>query len=260
MNYDHQSRLGTGRARMTDSFPPFEYANLSERPAGPFVSAASRLLRGVREVQDEIGPYAAAWRASNSAALSADLADRPLWAVLGDSLSQGIGASAFDRGWVGQLQGRLAVEGPDFRVLNLAVSGARVADLLERQVPALTRLGAAGVTASLATVLIGSNDLVRKRYRLGLADRFQRLLDALPAGTVIGNLPNPRQAAREVNELIDVAVAERGLVLADLRGGRPGSWRGRLAADHFHPNDLGYAGMAEVFHRAISPRLAADRS
>ena len=28
-------------------------------------------------------------------------------------------------------------------------------------------------------------------------------------------------------------------------------WRGKLAADHFHPNDRGYAGMAEVMRRAV---------
>jgi lysophospholipase L1-like esterase len=244
---------------MTDSSlgdpASFDYPNLSGRPAGPFVSVASRLLSGVRAVQAEIEPYAAAWRVDNGAALADPTSPRPLWAVLGDSLSQGIGASGHDQGWVGQAQRQLAAAGRDFRVLNLSVSGARVQDLIDRQVPALTRLAAGGIAPALATVLVGSNDLVRKKYRLGLADRFHLLLDQLPAGTVVANLPNPHQVAHEINALILAAVAERGLVLADLRGGDRSSWRGRLAADHFHPNDRGYAGMADVFATAITRGL-----
>jgi lysophospholipase L1-like esterase len=259
----HAKALGRDALDMTGSIvedpSPFDYPNLSGRPAGPFVSLASRFMSGVREVQAEIEPYAAAWRASNARALADPEDQRPLWAVLGDSLSQGIGASAFDRGWVGEVQRGLAAQGHDFRVLNLSMSGARVQDLIDRQVPALSRLAVTGVWPSLATVLIGSNDLVRKKYRLGLAGRFHRLLDLLPAGTVVANLPNPRQVAQEVNELILTAVRERGLVLADLRAGRPSSWRGKLAADHFHPNDLGYAGMAAAFTLAIAEKSGRPR-
>jgi hypothetical protein len=41
------------------------------------------------------------------------------------------------------------------------------------------------------------------------------------------------------------------LVVADLRAHGPRSWRGRLAADRFHPNDAGYAAMARVFDVAL---------
>jgi lysophospholipase L1-like esterase len=47
-------------------------------------------------------------------------------------------------------------------------------------------------------------------------------------------------------------VAHRGLGLAEFRDPRIRTWKGRLAADDFHPNDVGYAGMAEIFSEALT--------
>jgi lysophospholipase L1-like esterase len=220
----------------------FDYSNLNDRPRGPFVTLASRLLPGVRAVQEQIEPYASAWQRHNIAALGAT---GPLWVALGDSMTQGIGAPAYDRGWVGQLAARM----PGWRVVNLAISGGRVRDVLDRQLPALAALG---VDPDLITVLAGSNDLMNPRYRLELAADLRELMQRLPPGTVVGNQPGTYAAALEVNRIIDDAVAERGLVLAELRDPRTRHWRGKLAADHFHPNERGYAGMAEIFEEAIA--------
>jgi lysophospholipase L1-like esterase len=220
----------------------FDYSNLNDRPPGPFVTLASRLLPGVRTVQEQIGPYAEAWRRHNIAALAAT---GPLWVALGDSMTQGIGAPAYDRGWVGQLAARM----PGWRVVNLAISGGRVRDVLDRQLPALSALGA---VPDLVTVLAGSNDLMNPRYREQLGTDLRALLQRLPAGTVVGNQPGTYAAALEVNRIIDDAVAEHGLVLAELRDPRTRHWSGKLAADHFHPNERGYAGMAEIFADAIA--------
>ncbi len=228
-----------------------DYVNLNERPPGRIVSLAARVLPGVREVQDQVVPYAAAWSAQNDAALAAT---GPLWVALGDSMTQGIGAGAHDRGWVGQLAARM----PGWRVVNLAIAGGIVRDVLDRQLPALDGLG---VVPDLVTVMIGSNDMFNPRYRPRLASDLPELLDRLPPGTVVGNQPGPFSAALEINRMIDEAVAHRGLVLAEFRDPRTRNWRGRLAADHFHPNELGYAAMAEIMEEAVrrrrrpSPRL-----
>lgn len=223
----------------------FSYDNLSGRPPGRFVTLAGRLLRGIRQVQAEVGPYAAAWRQSNAAVMTRS---GPLWVALGDSLTQGIGASAYDRGWVGQLAEQLAQNSRPMRVLNLAVTGARVCDVLDRQLPVLGRLDE---EPALITVLIGSNDLFKLGLRKALPAAFEQMLTQLPAGTVVANLPNPNAAADAVNTLLAKAVRERGLVLADMRGHRTTNWKGKLAADSFHPNDRGYAGIARVFADAI---------
>ena len=75
-----------------------------------------RLRPGVAATLGMTDEYRRYWEESNERARRAD---GPLWVVLGDSTAQGIGASAPDRGYVGQLlrrlrerQGRLSVCGP----------------------------------------------------------------------------------------------------------------------------------------------------
>ena len=106
----------------------------------------------------------------------------------------------------------------------------------------------------LVTCLIGSNDLMNPKHRDGVGDRYAKLVDLLPPGTVIGNQPGTFEAALEVNDIIDEAVGRRGLVLAELRDPRTRHWRGKLSPDHFHPNDRGYAGIADVFAEALTRR------
>ncbi len=240
--------------------PAFDYSNLSDRPTGPVLRTLSALLPGVRRVQDQVAPWARAWEAHNRRVLAQD---GPLWVALGDSMTQGIGASAPERGWAGQLSERLAGAGWQHRLVNLSVSGARVEDVLDRQLPALdAALAASGAAdAALVTVVIGSNDIVAARHRDGLVERFAQMLDRLPPA--LGR----RQPARTPGgrrALVDALLRERAadgrLVLADMREEGPRSWRGRLAADLFHPNDLGYADMATVVERALDRSgLTQDR-
>ena len=128
------------------------------------------------------------------------------------------------------------------------MSGAHTADLIRRQLPALQALSSA---PDLVTVMVGSNDLVRRSRRKGLPERFQTLLEAVPVGTVVSTLPNPTPTANAANKVITSVARERGLVVAEMRGGRIASWRGKLAADHFHPNEFGYAALADVFAAAL---------
>ena len=215
----------------------FDYSNLSGREPGLFLRTASALSRGVRDVQAQVNPYAQWWQDQNRRALDGE---GPLWVALGDSMTQGIGASAPDRGWVGQLMPRLR-----HRVVNLSVSGGLIRDVVDRQVPALLGLG---VRPDLVTVMIGSNDLFNRRQRHLVEQHVTELVDALPDGTVVATLPQPRAAAQAFNEAIASAGRFR---LAEFRDPRLRSWSGRLAADRFHPNDRGYAGMATLMGEAV---------
>ena len=227
----------------------FSYSNVSHRPPARFLTALSYVHRGVRDVQDQVRPYAGWWRESNLRALSSGL---PLWVAIGDSMTQGIGATAPDRGWVGQLSMRLAARGWEHGIVNLGVNGARVEDALTRQLPVLDSLHAAGQQVALVTVVIGSNDIVLRRHRQHLLDRFGRLLEHLPSGTVVSNLPNGRREARATDRLLREREASGHVVRADTRGLAPASRRGMLASDAFHPNDRGYAVIADAFDRALS--------
>lgn len=219
----------------------FGYSNLSGRPSGPLLSLASLLLPGVRSVQRQVEPYAHEWERHNRAAVAAS---GPLWVALGDSMAQGIGASAYDRGWVGQLAAHL----PAHRLVNLSFYGGRVSDVLERQLPAMEAIG---VAPDLVTVIIGSNDLISKKLRSELPAALAELLRRVPRGTVIGSQPGGRPGSLEFNRQVDAAAAAGHVRVAEFRDRRMRSWRGKLSRDHFHPNDLGYAGMAEIVAEAL---------
>lgn len=218
----------------------FTYDNRTGRGPGRVIRTLGVALPGVRRVWSQVEPYADAWRAHNLRVL--DQAG-PRWIVLGDSMSQGIGASSYDEGWVGQLADQMPVR--DLRVVNLSATGARTRDLID-QVPAYDVLGPR--PSDLVTVLIGSNDLFAGRaLRDALPAAFGDLLERLPAGAVVATLPQPRAAASGANAHIERAVARDRVRVVDLRISGPTSWRGKLAEDWFHPNDAGYAAIAGAF-------------
>jgi lysophospholipase L1-like esterase len=233
----------------------FTYDNRTGRGPGRATRVLGTVLPGVAAVWRQVEPYADAWRADNRRNL-----DRPgrRWVVLGDSLSQGVGASSHDAGWVGQLRGRLAADGDDLQVVNLSATGARVRDVLDQQLPLLHRLGPR--EDDLVTVLVGSNDLVGARgRRTELPAAFAELVGRLPPGAVVATLPQPSGAATLANEHLERAASTGAVVVVDLRVTGPRSWRGRLAGDFFHPNDAGYAAIATAFEPTVRNRLARGR-
>ncbi len=213
------------------------------------MSVLGTVVPGIGRVHAQTGPYAEAWRARNLTALTRP---GPRWVVLGDSLCQSIGAPAPDRGWVDQLHARLGLE---HTVVNLSASGAVAADLLDTQLPVWRALPARtddDPRPDLLTVLVGSNDLFRRANRRALPGRFRALVDQLPAAAVVATMPQPRQASRAVNAVLAVTP---GVVVADM--GQVQSWRGRLADDHFHPDETGYGLIADVFAPSVATALRA---
>jgi lysophospholipase L1-like esterase len=231
---------------MGDVQTRLEYDNESHRPGGWFVRLSARLSPGVRKVQAQIGPYARAWEEANAATLGTP---GPLWVVLGDSMSQGIGASRYDCGWVSQLEVLLEQAGSLYRVFNLSVYGARVDDVLTRQLPTLRALD---VEPDLVTVLIGSNDIVSRKHRRDLLGNYRELLRRLPPGSVVASPFGNFGLGKQINALVAEEAADRGLKVLHHRDDESlASWKGKLAEDHFHPNDLGYSGLAEAFFKTI---------
>lgn len=233
----------------TTSQNEFDYDNLIGRPPGRYLSAAARFSKGVRSVQEQIPIYAAQWLTRNAAELRQS---KPLWVVLGDSMAQGIGAETYLGGWSGQLHGKLLAAGKDYRMINLSISGARVEDVLNRQLPAMAALG---VEPALVTMMIGSNDMPRKAYRQAAPALFAQVLEQLPAGSVVANLPGNGAMQIAFDQQLHARAKAGHIIIANMRSaGGPRSWRGMLAADHFHPNDAGYAVLASAFARALGLR------
>jgi lysophospholipase L1-like esterase len=124
-----------------------------------------------------------------------------------------------------------------------------VTDVVGQQLPAMRGLPPSGnaTVSDIVTVLIGSNDLLGRRNRADLPSQFGVLIRQLPHGSIVSTLPQPRRAASAVNSALETARATGALRVLDMRRNGPRSWRGRLAADHFHPNEAGYQAIAEAF-------------
>lgn len=224
-------------------------------------SVVGRWRDGIRSTSAQVDQYRWAWEDHNASTLHAD---GPLWVVLGDSAAQGVGASSPFHGWVGQaLAGLRDGSGEPWRVVNLSVSGARVHDVLDHQLPRLWRLDArlrAGgrPPISLVTCAVGGNDMYRSRS-WQIAERFPRLLRGLPGAgqigsgsrTIITTLPQglARRRAELANDIIAGQAPDRGLDVADLWATTGPPWQGNYAEDFFHPNDRGYGHWV----RAILP-------
>jgi acyl-CoA thioesterase-1 len=174
-----------------------------------------------------------------------------LYVALGDSTAQGIGASRPGNGYVGILADRIRVlSGRTVRTVNLSVSGARAADLIEYQLPRLAKL-----QPDVVTLAIGANDIAAFEP-VAFERDLGRILDAVPPTTVVADLPcfhfpaNERKV-RVANEIVRRLATDRGLRLAPLhavtRRQTPILALTQAAGDLFHPNDRGYRVWASAF-------------
>ena len=182
-----------------------------------------------------------------------------VYAALGDSAAQGIGASAPERGYVALVADALRAEtGRPVLVVNLSSSGARVRDVIQDQLPRLARLD-----ADVVTVGIGGNDL--RRYDAAAFERdVQALVRQLPPNTVVADAPyfmhgRFEVAAQEAADVLGGRAERRGLRVARLHEQmRRRGWWSMLtdyAADWFHPNDRGHRVWASAFLAALGADL-----
>ena len=148
----------------------------------------------------------------------------------------------------------------------VAVSGARVADVLAEQVPKV-----AGLRPDLVLISVGANDTIHLTGRGTFRRTYEDLVRALPAGVPVvllgvpdmGAIPRFLQPLRAVSgwrgRRIDAEVrrvaAATGAVYADIAGPTGPPFRrhpGRyFAADDFHPGDAGYGLWADAVLTAL---------
>jgi acyl-CoA thioesterase-1 len=182
--------------------------------------------------------------------------------ALGDSLTQGVGSSSPATSFVSVLAEDLAVRSDGtVRVVNLSVTGATTAELVQDQLPALEQtlreLRSQGVPVGLVTLCIGSNDAGStspEQYRRDLAT----VLDALPPGTYVTDVPDfnggPRREAAAALAAVarEEVLARDHLVLVPLERYTADQDLGDYAADFFHPSDSGYERYVQAFRDTIA--------
>ena len=185
---------------------------------------------------------------------------RVVW--LGDSTAAGVGALNSAGALPSQVADGLA--GPSVSVL--AVSGSRVADVLDDQVPKV-----AGLEPDLVLISVGANDTIHLTGRGAFRHTYEKVVRALPSGVPIvllgvpdmGAIPRFAQPLRTVSgwrgrnldaEVRQVA-AGTGAIYADIAGPTGPPFRRDpnqyFAADDFHPSDAGYGLWAEAVLKVL---------
>lgn len=207
---------------------------------------AGGLLPGATARRSQIERHAQEWATAN---IAADGLPGPVWAVLGDSTAQAIGASSIGSGYVGGVGAWLSArDGVTWNVLNISRSGARVADVLDEQLPLLQET----TDPALVSCAIGVNDLLRRTA--DLETKFDLVAQQLPPGSLLANLPrglHERRAA-QLNQHLANLTRRYDLRLVDLWAVTGPPWRGRYSADQFHPNDAGYSAWTRAFITTLS--------
>ena len=225
--------------------------------AGLATTAVRRRLDEVRQVRRSVAEYREHWR--DLAEAHDPDSDAVRYVALGDSAAQAVGASTPEAGYVATVAQHLAgTTGRDVDMFNLAVSGAKAADVLEDQLP---RLAALGFVPDVVTLGIGGNDVVDRRISVeAFLDTMAEVLAELPPGSYVADPPGfliPPFEARSDAMAVGVRplIRDAGHHLVALhratRSAGHLGWVRNVAADAFHPNDRGYAGWAAAFIEAL---------
>lgn len=182
-----------------------------------------------------------------------------VYVAIGDSTGIGLGARD-GGGYVDRLFARIEQKRPDSTLLNLSAAGATTADVIDKQLPRLT-----DARATLVTVCVGMNDLLRGREIRQFAEDYETLVAKLRQSDkliVIANLPDVASAPAmkgRTDESFRLRLGQFNKVIADIAGrhsvplidlyklsdellrSRPECF----SSDGLHPSDLGYTYWAE---------------
>jgi lysophospholipase L1-like esterase len=180
------------------------------------------------------------------------------YVAIGDSTSEGLddpdGQGGY-RGWANRLAEKLAALQGSVLYANLAIRGRTTRQIRDEQLaPALA------MRPDLATVVAGTNDLLRPRFHPEAVtthlEAMQRALIGIGATVISFTLPDLRpvmpfarilgERTEVLNEAIRAACAGSGAILCDLAkhsvASDPRLWSG----DRLHANSLGHARIAEA--------------
>lgn len=185
-------------------------------------------------------------------------ANATMYVALGDSTAQGIGASKPEKGYVGLLAEALAQKTRrPVHVINLSRSGAKIQDVLERQLPELQKLMLP--VDAVITLNIGSNNIGgynAQEFEAGM----EQIVKQMPPQTVVGDIPyfgggrgnGGERNASDASVIIANLAKKYNLRLAQLhQATRLGHGVRDFAADFFHPSDRAYQKWFKAFWEVL---------
>jgi acyl-CoA thioesterase-1 len=193
--------------------------------------------------------------------------------VMGDSTAAGQGAP-YEQG-IAVSTARELAKSRRVTMINLAVSGARTRDVLERQLPAARLLH-----PDLVLISIGANDVTHLTLIGAMRRNMLRIVDGLRAdspGVAIVITGSPDMGAppriprflrpiagwrtRQVNRMFESIAARKHLGFAPIARTTGPLFRKDptlFDGDRFHPNARGYATWLPALNQALE-RAAASR-
>jgi lysophospholipase L1-like esterase len=185
--------------------------------------------------------------------------------ALGDSTTCGLGDPLPDGSWRGFVPILAAALGPDTTYINLAVSGARTADVRHRQLPA-----ALSARPDIASVIVGVNDAMRSDFDPDAIrdDALDTTRALAGAGAILltvrlhdpgrvfglpGVLARPlAHRIEQVNAVYDEAHERLGGVRVDLAG-HPWTYRRESwSVDRMHPSEMGHRRLAHAYAEGLA--------
>lgn len=180
------------------------------------------------------------------------------YVALGDSAAQGVGASRPEKGYVSLIAKALnSKSGGTINTINLSKSGARTADVTEKQLSQLQNLTVSDKT--VITLAIGGNDMLTYE-RTKFQQDMDALLSKVPKQTIVadiayfggGRYRRLESNVLEANQIIKELSQKYGLSVAPLH--ETTKSRQNLfvnSADLFHPSNAGYKNWADAFKQVL---------
>lgn len=185
-----------------------------------------------------------------------------LYVALGDSAAQGIGASSIDHSYVEIVARHIAKQtGRVVDVVNLSKSGGKLHDVLNDQLPELSKL-----KPDFVTIDIGANDIVGGTSRDEMTHWYDQLIGQLRMYPVVfANIPDfmlgtQQQTTQDMNKALKELCLHYGVRQADLNDATIRKmWAlNQFAADGFHPSNAGHRTWASAFIPSIDKLIGTD--
>lgn len=187
------------------------------------------------------------------------------YVAIGDSTTEGLddpdGHGGY-RGWANRIAERLAAEQGSVLYANLGIRGRTTRQIRDEQ---LAR--AVAMKPDLATVVAGTNDLLRRRFEPAVFEAdlaaMQRALVDIGATVLTFTLPDLRpimpfarilgDRTLRLNEAIRRAAASSGAIVCDLAAYPVASDPRVWSDDRLHANSIGHARIADalMYHAGI---------